>query len=230
MRIIYGINITRYVDAHKIKERCDFLEKTEIQKHMELKENNFKLKSENLIRQQTLEKNALLQKMNAEYDEMSKIKQQELDKIIVKYKNKKFELESRQGKEKNLHDNENLLKANLFNNNLANFISSDNAATLNKSMNKTFLNKNNFLLESKLKDINCYSKRSLEVKSTKLPFGNMEKKRSSVTNFNTNTKNAPITQLNKSLKSLNISSGAINCKDKPAFVRNLQYSSGPSLN
>ena len=88
-------------------------------------------------KQQNLEKNAMEQKMNSEFDEMNKIKQVELEKIVTKYKNKKFELETKQGKEKNINDNENMLKATLFNNNLLNFSNIDGMMSINRSINKS---------------------------------------------------------------------------------------------
>jgi hypothetical protein len=130
------------------------MEKAEIEKHMKIKNDNFDLKSENLIRQQSLEKSALTQKMNSEYDEMAKIKQVEIDRILNKYKNKKFDLETKQGKEKNMHEKENLLKANIFNANLVNFSNFDNSNFINKSMKKpASTNRFNSITDVKLKDI-----------------------------------------------------------------------------
>ena len=38
---IYLFLSFRYVEAHKIKQRCDFLEKSEIDKHMKIKDENY---------------------------------------------------------------------------------------------------------------------------------------------------------------------------------------------
>jgi len=208
----------RYVEAHKIKQKCDNLEKIEIDKHMKFKQETFDLKSENLIKQQNLEKNALTQKMNSEYDEMEKIKQAELNKIIFKYKNKKFELETKQGKEKNLHDNENLLKANIFNSNLTNFSPSEIVNSMNKSYNKaSTTNRLNSLSEAKLKEIAPYSKKN-ELKSL-----NFTNEKSSKANFDSNN-NKILNNSNKSQKMFNTGNVA-SLKPKPALVKSLQYSS-----
>jgi len=144
----------RYVEAHTIKVKCDGMEKGEIEKHMNIKDDNFDLKSENLIRQQSVEKRALAQKMNSEYDQMVKIKQVEIDKILNKYKNKKFDLETKQGKEKNMHEKENLIKANIFNANLVNFSNYDNSNSINKSTNKpASTNRFNSINDAKLMNI-----------------------------------------------------------------------------
>jgi hypothetical protein len=107
-----------------------------------------------MIKQQNLEKCALAQKMNSEFDEMNKIKQLELEKIVIKYRNKKFELETKQGKEKNIHDNENMLKATIFNHNLTNFSNNDGLMTINKTLNKSSIRMNNNY------NINPFSERS----------------------------------------------------------------------
>ena len=186
---------------------------------MKLKNENYSLKSENLIKQQSLEKNALSQKVNSEFEEMAKVKQIEMDKIITKYKNKKFELETKQGKEKNLHDNENLLKANIFNSNL---ISISNNETLHHSMSKSInkiTNKTMFLSDPKLKEIAFSSKRTLSKANNSLNNGSNEKNNnvSDVNNKGNGT-------MNKTSKLLNSGNLGLN-KPKPAFVRNLQYSS-----
>jgi len=176
------------------------------------------LKSENLIKQKSLEKNALTQKMNSEFDEMAKIKQIEIDKIVIKYKNKKFDLETRQGKEKNIHENENLMKANIFNSNLINFSNTENTHnSMNKSLNRP---STNLILDSKLKEINPLSKGTLYLSN--------EKKASDAYISNSNVsdekKNNGYAVMNKSLKLFN--KGKIgSIKQKSDFVRNLQYSS-----
>ncbi len=223
--ILAFVNFFRYVEAHKIKQRCDYLEKAEIEKHLKLKEENFDLKSDNLIKQQNLEKNAFAQKINSEYDEMTKIKQVELDKIITKYKNKKFELETRQGKEKNLHENENLLKANLFNSNLIQ-LNLNTVDNMNKTVNnKNSINKLNSFSESKLKDIAPYSKRN---EKNNLDANANEKKNFKINSSNNKTNNIEcgnnqMILTNKSQKMFNNSISSNNNK-KPNYVKNLQYS------
>ena len=136
-----------------------------------------------MIKQQNLEKSALAQKMNSEFDEMNKIKQLELEKIVTKYRNKKYELETKQGKEKNIHDNENMLKATIFNNNLTNFSNGDGMLSINKTLNKSSIkmNYNNmnpfpFSERSALNTLNLkeYSSFSKRPETTKTKNKNME--------------------------------------------------------
>lgn len=237
-------NQPRYIEAHKIKAKCNFFEKAEVEKDFKLKEENFALKSENLIKQQSLEKSALAQKMNSEYEEMGKVKQTEIDKIINKFKNKKFDLETKQGKEKNMLQNENLLKANIFNSNLFNynFSNSSNNEKIN-SINKSLTNKQpvsvnkfNSVNDLKLKDNGDYQKK-LEFKgqSNNAFVGN--NKRASKNNLssvssanyagNINNKQIDNSEANKSQKMFNYSGAAnVNLKMKIGSSKNnLQYAS-----
>jgi len=196
---------------------------------LKIKDENFELKSENLIKQQSLEKSALQQKMNSEHDDMLKIKQIEIDKIVAKYKNKKFELETKQGKEKNLHENENLLKANIFNSNLINnnITNFENSVSINKSMNKPSVNRFNSMAETKLREIAApYSKRINNISNNDL---NNDKKKVSKGNFSTNFNNSNDSdkQMEKTTKSQKMfNNGAVGSLiKKPASIKNLQYSS-----
>jgi len=221
----------RYVEAHSIKVKCDAMEKSEIEKHIKLKDDNFALKSENLIKQQSLEKNALSQKMNSEYEEMAKVKQMEMDKILNKYKNKKFDLETKQGKEKNLHLNENLLKANIFNANLVNFSNSENSEFINKSISKpASAVRLNSITDVKMKDVGNYLKKP-EVKGvSKNAIGNKRPSKinlSGVTNANNGNSDKQMGSTNKSVKLFNYS-GTAGSRPNPVSVnvnKNLQYSS-----
>lgn len=115
-------------------------------------------KIENLYQRQLVEKNGYKQKLMSEYEEMKTAKQIEMDKLIVKYKNKKLDLEIRQKREKNLNENDNLLKANIYSSNLTNMsiINSVNNAQ-NKPSNKSTIK---FSFENpselKLKNSNVY--------------------------------------------------------------------------
>lgn len=197
---------------------------------MKLKEENFELKSENMIKQQNLEKSALAQKMNSEYDEMNKIKQVELEKIVTKYKNKKYELETKQGKEKNIHDNENMLKASLFNTNLVNFTNPDNMMSINKSVNKSTLKMNPFS-DKNLREISSsYGKRPETAKSKPNTIGLGSKKNATKSNISFNSANLKMNNnpqnINKSLK-LFSNSTTVNNKERISSngAKNLQYNS-----
>lgn len=192
---------------------------------MKTKEENLNLKIDNLIKQQALEKKSLNQKMNTEYDEMTKIKQIELDKIVVKYKNKKFELETRQGKEKNLHENENLLKANIFSSNLTNNVN-------NETMNRSFFNKTSMKMVN-LNEPKSISKRTLEV--NKPSINNNPVFNSSDRKVNSKPQLSKLSGNNKSLKNFSginlnpnpipVSANSNNNIQKSGLNKNLQYAS-----
>lgn len=67
-------------------------------------------KTDQLFTKQNLEKNALKQKLDTEYEIMKKQKDDEMAVIILKFKNRKMDLESQQKHEKTLTENENLFK------------------------------------------------------------------------------------------------------------------------
>lgn len=185
------------------------------------------MKSENLIKQQSLEKNALAQKMKSEFEEMAKVKQVEIEKIATKYKNKKFDLETKQGKGKNIYDNENLLKANIFSSNLINYSNSDSIVnSMNKSLNRS--NKVPSISDSKMKEINPISKK-IDFKG--VDNFNYEKKSAEAFVSNgissdcKNYKKSGNFAFNKSSKK-SFNNGRIgSSKQKPEMIRNLQYSS-----
>jgi len=121
-----------------VKQKAEAIEKNEIEKHIKTIDDIVNQKIENLFQKQNLEKNGYKQKLMSDYEEMKKAKQVEMDKLIVKYKNKKLELEIRQKREKNLNENDNLLKANIYSSNLTNMSIINSANNVhNKSFNKT---------------------------------------------------------------------------------------------
>jgi hypothetical protein len=67
-----------------------------------------------LIHKQNLERNALKQKLDTEYEMMKKQKDEETQKLIHKYKNRKMDLELQHNQERNLSENESLLKASIL--------------------------------------------------------------------------------------------------------------------
>jgi len=164
--------------------------------------------------------------MNSEYDEMAKVKQMELDKINTKYKNKKFELETKQGKEKNIHENENLLKANIFNSNLVNFSNNETIqTTTSKSMKKTS-NKMFSFPEAKLMDMQTFSKKNFSKAGENFNSNQKKSGESYLSNSNGSYEKyneKGIVSANKSSKQFNVFNvGSI--KQKPAFISNMQYS------
>jgi hypothetical protein len=101
----------RYVEAHQIKTKCDIMESKETEKYHKERNEKIRNKSEQLAAKQFLEKNALKQKLDKEFDELKKEKESELEKIFHKFKNRRLDLELQQKHEKVLSENVNLLKA-----------------------------------------------------------------------------------------------------------------------
>lgn len=64
-----------------------------------------------MAQKQMLERSALKQKFDTEYDMLKNEKEEQLNKLIHKFKNKKLELEMQHKQEKLFNDNEHLLKA-----------------------------------------------------------------------------------------------------------------------
>jgi hypothetical protein len=70
-----------------------------------------RIKTEQLAQKQQLERNALKQKHDSEYESTKKQREADLEKLNLKFKNRKLDLEMQQKNEKNLNQNDNLLKA-----------------------------------------------------------------------------------------------------------------------
>lgn len=87
------------------------MERNETEKHNKERNEKMKTKTEQLAQKQNLERNALKQKLDIEYEIMKKEKNDEMGKIVLKYKNRKIDLEAQQKQEKYLAENENQLKA-----------------------------------------------------------------------------------------------------------------------
>jgi hypothetical protein len=105
------LHYCRFIEAHLIKTKCDAMERAELEKHNKDRNEKFKNKTDQLNQKHNLERSALKQKLDTEYDMMRKQKEDETIKITLKYKNRKMDLELQQKQEKNLTDNENMLKA-----------------------------------------------------------------------------------------------------------------------
>ena len=90
------------------------MEKIEFEKHNKERNDKFKIKTDQFVHKQNLERSAMKQKLDTEYEFMKKQKEDEIAKLVHRFKNKKMELDSQQKLEKNLNENENLLKASNY--------------------------------------------------------------------------------------------------------------------
>lgn len=95
----------RYVEANVVKSKCDILERKELEKYNKDRNDKIRIKSEQLAQKHILEKNGLKQKVDSEYDEMSSMKTQDYSKLMLKYKNRKLDLEIQQKGERNAREN-----------------------------------------------------------------------------------------------------------------------------
>jgi hypothetical protein len=101
----------RFLEANKIKIKADAVAKLEEEKFNRERNDKIKKKVDFLIKKQQSEKATLREKITQEFEYDRKIKENELEKIIHKYKNKKLELDLQQKQEKNLNENTNMLRA-----------------------------------------------------------------------------------------------------------------------
>lgn len=102
------------MEAHKIKLKADMYQRAEEDRFNMEKNQKIKHKIEKLNKKQILEKNALREKLNTEYEMLKREKESDLEKLIHKYKNRRLELESQQRQEKLLTENDSLMKASKF--------------------------------------------------------------------------------------------------------------------
>jgi hypothetical protein len=87
------------------------LEKSETEKYIKERNEKIRAKSEQLGHKQYLEKSALKQKLDLEFEIARKSKEDEMSKIILKFKNKKLDLELQQKQERLLSENSNMQRA-----------------------------------------------------------------------------------------------------------------------
>ena len=73
-----------------------------------------KIKTDQLAIRQNLEKNALKQKLDLEYEEMKRKRNDEIEKIGLKYKKRKIELTIHHNSEKSIRSNPNTLKKSIL--------------------------------------------------------------------------------------------------------------------
>lgn len=91
------------------------LERNEFEKHNKDRNEKIRIKSEQLAQKHNLEKNGLKQKFDSDFDELRIQKDHEASILVLKYKNRKLDLELQQKQEKNLSENSNLMKASIYN-------------------------------------------------------------------------------------------------------------------
>lgn len=101
----------RFIEAHQVRDKADKIAKEEEERFHKQRNETIKRKFDLLIKKQNLERQKLEEKIDNEVELEEKLKETELEKIVLKYKNKKLELDHQQKQEKNLNDNVNLMRA-----------------------------------------------------------------------------------------------------------------------
>ena len=129
----------RYQEANYYKEKCDKLEMEEIEKYNKERNDNIRKKVESFGLKFENEKKVLREKLDRNFELLKVQRDKELKQITFKYRNRKIDLNSIHRKQRNINQNDNLIRSQ----NLNNYISTMN---INKShisnQSKIFNNEN----------------------------------------------------------------------------------------
>jgi hypothetical protein len=104
------VKLERYIEAHAVRQKCDVLEKLDLKKFEKEKTEKIKARTDQLVIKHNLEKNSLRQKLDLEFSELNKKKEEDIELLTLKFKKRKMELELQQNAEKSLHNNPKVLK------------------------------------------------------------------------------------------------------------------------
>ena len=129
----------RYQEANYYKEKCDKLEMEEIEKYNKERNDNIRKKVESFGLKFENEKKVLREKLDRNFELLKVQRDTELKQITFKYRNRKIDLNGIHKKQRNINQNDNLIRSQ----NLNNYISTMN---INKShisnQSKIFNNEN----------------------------------------------------------------------------------------
>ena len=129
----------RYQEANYYKEKCDKLEMEENEKYNKERNDNIRKKVESFGLKFENEKKVLREKLDRNFELLKVQRDKELKQITFKYRNRKIDLNSIHRKQRNINQNDNLIRSQ----NLNNYISTMN---INKShisnQSKIFNNEN----------------------------------------------------------------------------------------
>ena len=129
----------RYQEANYYKEKCDKLELEENEKYNKERNDNIRKKVESFGLKFENEKKVLREKLDRNFELLKVQRDTELKQITFKYRNRKIDLNSIHRKQRNINQNDNLIRSQ----NLNNYISTMN---INKShisnQSKIFNNEN----------------------------------------------------------------------------------------
>ena len=129
----------RYQEANYYKSKCDKLEREEIEKYNKERSDNIRKKADAMGLKFENEKKVLREKLDRNFELLKVQRDTELKQITFKYRNRKIDLNSIHRKQRNINQNDNLIRSQ----NLNNYISTMN---INKShisnQSKIFNNEN----------------------------------------------------------------------------------------
>jgi hypothetical protein len=108
------VKLQRFKEAASLKRKLEELDKIDTEKFNKDKYEKIKSESVKTANKHMNEKNALRKKIEIEFEVLKKERQLHLERLLLKYKNRKNELENQQKQELNYLDNENLLKKSNF--------------------------------------------------------------------------------------------------------------------
>ena len=105
----------RYQEANYYKSKCDKLEKEEIEKYNKERSDKIHKKAEALGLKFENEKKVLREKLDRNFELLKVQRDKELKQITSKYKNRKTELNGIHKKQRNINENDNLLRSQNLN-------------------------------------------------------------------------------------------------------------------
>lgn len=100
----------RFKEAALLKKKLEEIEKSDTEKFNKDKYEKIKAQSVKTANKHMIEKDALRKKVEIGYEVMKKERQQAMEKLLLKYKNRKNELDNQQKQELFYLENENILK------------------------------------------------------------------------------------------------------------------------
>jgi hypothetical protein len=104
------VKLQRFKEAALMKKQLDTMDKFDTEKFNKEKYEKIKSQSVRTANKHMAEKNALKKKIEINLEIMRKDRQKNLEKLLLKYKNRKTELDNQQKQEIVFLDNEKLLK------------------------------------------------------------------------------------------------------------------------
>ena len=110
------VKIQNFAEASQMKKKIEEIEKADTDKFNKEKYEKIKSESVKTANKHMSEKATLKKKIEMEFEVLKKERQSNLEKLLLKYKNRKNELENQQKQEIVYLENENILKrSNFFN-------------------------------------------------------------------------------------------------------------------